>query len=99
MKIKQALDENRHGDSATQEDKPHQRPTLLHVVDHPGHISEGRGKRHCGSGERGEGSRLEGGGAAKESVISESVISGASTTPSAGTSRPSGNLEATFINP
>jgi hypothetical protein len=48
MKIEQALDENRHGDSATQEDKPHKRPTLLHVVDHLGHISEGGGKRNCG---------------------------------------------------
>jgi hypothetical protein len=52
MKVKQAFDEDCHCDSATQEDKPHQRPTLLHVVDHLGHISKGSPKRNCGSDER-----------------------------------------------
>src|ERR1700733_12021883 len=87
MKIEQALDENRHGDSATQEDKPHKRPTLLHVVDHLGHISEGGGKRNCGVA-NGNGAMVTDRGWSRVISNQWSVVSGQSQVSRRGTKNP-----------
>jgi hypothetical protein len=44
--VEETLDEHRDGYNATEKDEPHQRSTLLHVVDHPGLIRKPAAERN-----------------------------------------------------
>jgi hypothetical protein len=46
MKMQETLNEHRDGYNATKKDEPHERSTLLHVVDHPGLIRKPEAERN-----------------------------------------------------
>jgi hypothetical protein len=67
MKIEQALRKNGDGNNTAKQNEPHQRPPLLHVVDHsrlidelsPACKDEGRGALERGASDGGHGGKEE----------------------------------------